>query len=265
VKPTEGERSPAPESEGALVVALRWPVRVVVLVVVVPVRLVWDALVVADSRAAGTRGRTGGAVRCPAPPGLAAAGKPLVPARDGRQNAVMPELVLPTVAVHESFVAAMKEFEAEGRAGDGTSVGSDIDEFGARWHEPEGFAAYVAAIRADEREETVRHAGHVPCTTLWYVEGDTYLARFAIRHRLNDFLLEQGGHVGYDVRASARRRGHATAMLREGLPHLRRLGIDPALITCEHDNTASRKVIEGGGGVLEDRRGDKLRYWVPTA
>lgn len=39
-------RAPAPEAEGALVVALRRPVRVVVLVIVVPVRLLWDALVV---------------------------------------------------------------------------------------------------------------------------------------------------------------------------------------------------------------------------
>lgn len=177
----------------------------------------------------------------------------------------MPKLVLPTTAVHASFVAAMKEFETEGRAGDGSSIGQEIEEFGDRWHEPEGFAAYVAALRAEEHEETVRTAGHVACTTLWYVDGDAFLGRFAIRHRLNDFLLEQGGHIGYDVRASARRRGHATAMLREGLVHARALGIDPALITCEHDNTASRKVVEGGGGVFEDRRGDKLRYWVPTA
>ncbi len=96
------------------------------------------------------------------------------------------------------------------------------------------------------------------------MDGGTYLGRFAVRHRLNDFLFEQGGHIGYDVRASARRRGHATAMLRDGLEHTRRLGIDSALITCDHWNTGSRKVIEACGGVFEDQRGDKLRYWVPT-
>jgi predicted acetyltransferase len=176
----------------------------------------------------------------------------------------MLKLVLPTSAVRASFVAAMQEFQSEGRAGDGTAVGRDIAEFGDRWHEPDGFAAYVEAVRAGEREET-RRRGFVACTTLWYVDGDTYLGRFAVRHRLNDALFEQGGHIGYDVRASARRRGHATAMLREGLAYTRRLGIDPALITCDHWNTASRKVIEAGGGVLEDQRGDKLRYWVPTA
>ncbi|MGW7146581.1 hypothetical protein ACWGIY_20360, partial [Streptomyces sp. NPDC054878] len=35
-----------PQAEGCLAVAIRIPVRIVVLVLVVPVRLVWDALVV---------------------------------------------------------------------------------------------------------------------------------------------------------------------------------------------------------------------------
>ena len=42
------------------------------------------------------------------------------------------------------------------------------------------------------------------------------------------------------------------------------LGIDPALITCDADNVGSRAVIEANGGVLEDQRGPKLRFWVPT-
>ncbi len=54
-------------------------------------------------------------------------------------------------------------------------------------------------------------------------------------------------------------------MLRAVLPHARALGIDRALVTCDSDNVGSRKVIEAGGGVLEDQRGIKLRYWVPTS
>lgn len=76
--------------------------------------------------------------------------------------------------------------------------------------------------------------------------------------------MEVGGHIGYDVRPTARRRGHATAMLRAALPIARRIGIETVLVTCDLTNTASRKVIESCGGRFEDERGGKLRFWVPT-
>lgn len=78
-------------------------------------------------------------------------------------------------------------------------------------------------------------------------------------------LREVGGHIGYDVRPSARRRGHATAMLRAALPVAYGLDIESALVMCDVDNIASRKVIEANGGIFEDQRGGKLRFWVPTA
>ncbi len=124
--------------------------------------------------------------------------------------------------------------------------------------------AYVERLKAEALEETPRRPGWVPCTTLWWAEGDEYLGRIAIRHRLTPALTEVGGHIGYDVRRSARRQGHATAMLRAALPVARRLGIDGALITCDVDNLASRKVIEHNGGVLVDELNGKLRYWVRT-
>ncbi|HEY6738865.1 MAG TPA: GNAT family N-acetyltransferase [Actinopolymorphaceae bacterium] len=177
----------------------------------------------------------------------------------------MPELVLPTTAVHASFLEAMREFRAEGRgaAHDNTMIGRELRD-NLEWDTEEGFARYVERLRADALEESPRPQGFVPSTTLWYVDGSEYLGRLAIRHRLTPFLLEEGGHIGYDVRPSARRRGYATAMLAAALPFCVRLGIDPALVTCDDDNIASRKVIEANGGVFEDQRGKKLRFWVPT-
>ncbi|WP_020136186.1 GNAT family N-acetyltransferase [Streptomyces sp. 351MFTsu5.1] len=109
-----------------------------------------------------------------------------------------------------------------------------------------------------------RTPDRVPMTNLWYVQGDTFLGTLSIRHRLTLHLLELGGHIGYAVRPGARRRGHATAMLRAALPVCRQLGIERALITCDVTNTASRKVIEANGGEFEDRRGVKLRFWIRT-
>ena len=160
----------------------------------------------------------------------------------------------------------MAEFQTEGRGdpADFSMIGGEIREFGGRWAMPEGFAAYVDWLRSQALEESARPGGFVPSTTLWWVENEHYLGRIAIRHRLTAELLEGGGHIGYDVRPSARRHGHATAMLRAALPVARDLGIASALVTCDESNVASKKVIEANGGVFEDRRGQKLRFWVPT-
>ena len=178
----------------------------------------------------------------------------------------MPSLVAPTVDVHASFLQAMDEFQAEGRgsADDNTMVGEEIRQNRKTWHDADAFAAYTAGLRADALEDTPRPNGYVPCTTLWYVDGDRYLGRLAIRHELTEWLREYGGHIGYDVRPSARRQGHATAMLREALLVAMDLGIHPVLITCDNDNLGSRRVIEANGGRFADERGGKLRFWVPT-
>ena len=175
----------------------------------------------------------------------------------------MPQLVLPTPAVQRSFLEAMEEFVAEGAEHSQTAAW--IEHHAPGWTDPAVFGAFADAVRADALDETSRPDHHVPCTTLWWVDGEDYLGRIAIRHRLNDVLLEVGGHIGYDVRPSRRREGHATAMLQQALPWARDLGIDPALVTCDLDNVASVRVIEAAGGELEDVRGAKRRYWVPTS
>jgi predicted acetyltransferase len=167
----------------------------------------------------------------------------------------MPELALPSLDVRASFFEALAEFRAEGRV---------RPEHGVSPSDIEAFAAYVARLRADALEDAPRAEGWVPATTLWYVDGATYIGRISIRHRLTPSLREVGGHIGYDVRPSRRRLGHATAMLRDALPIAASLGIPSALVTCDEDNIGSRKVIEANGGVLEDQRGGKLRFWVRT-
>jgi predicted acetyltransferase len=130
--------------------------------------------------------------------------------------------------------------------------------------DPGTFAAFTRRLHSLALPMTPRPPGKVPETKLWWVDGDEYLGGLSIRHELTAPLRELGGHIGYVVRPSARRRGHATAMLAAALPVAQDLGIGPALLTCDVDNLASRRVIESNGGVLEDQREDKLRFWVPT-
>lgn len=161
----------------------------------------------------------------------------------------------------------MAEFGDEGRGAptDFTEIGREIRTFRSSWASLDGFARYVQWLADQAREDSPRPAGNVPATNLWLIDGDEYVGRIAIRHRLTDRLREAGGHIGYDVRPSLRRRGHATRMLRDALIVARSLGITTALLTCDVDNVASRRVIERNGGVLQDQHEGKLRFWVPTA
>lgn len=179
----------------------------------------------------------------------------------------MSELVVPTMRVHISFVAAMEELRAEGHGApdDRSTAGRELRAYGSRWHEPEEFRRYLRQLEEEETEEYARRAGRVPQTTRWWISGEDYLGRIDIRHRLTERLSEWGGHIGYDVRPSARRRGHATAMLAAARPIACQIGVDPALLTCDEDNIASRKVIEANGGALADNVRGKLRYWLPTS
>jgi predicted acetyltransferase len=179
---------------------------------------------------------------------------------------VVPELIPPDPRLRTSFERAMAEFRAEGRgvADDHSVIGNYVRDRPQTWSSDEAFRAFAEEVRAQRLEETPRPDGFVPVTELWWVDGDEFLGRVGIRHRLSPALLETGGHIGYDVRPSARRRGHATAMLREALLVARGLGIERVLVTCDVDNIGSRTVIERNGGVLEDEREGKLRFWVST-
>jgi predicted acetyltransferase len=178
----------------------------------------------------------------------------------------MPILIVPTVAVHRSFLAAWDELgpDHERWMGARSIVGAEEDWTRDQAADPAEFARLVAAIRLEAETETELPAGLVHQTVLWFVDGVEFLGRLSIRHYLTPPLTEVGGHIGYCVRPSARRQGYATQMLAQSLPIAGALGIDPALVTCDADNTGSRKVIEAAGGELEDERHGKLRFWVPT-
>jgi predicted acetyltransferase len=128
----------------------------------------------------------------------------------------VPTLVPPTTTVLDSFLRAMAEIRAEGRGGDDdhTMIGAEFRRHGATWHTPAGFASYLADLRTSADPDHPRPSGLVACTTFWWTDGDTFLGRIAVRHQLTERLRIIGGHIGYDIRPTARRQGHATAMLR---------------------------------------------------
>ena len=83
-----------------------------------------------------------------------------------------------------------------------------------------------------------------------------------LRLRLNDYLLEKGGHIGYSIRPSERGKGYAKESLRQGLQIAKEKNIHRVLVTCSIKNLASQAVILANGGQLEDIRHETERYWI---
>ncbi|MEU9859787.1 GNAT family N-acetyltransferase [Streptomyces sp. NPDC047971] len=174
----------------------------------------------------------------------------------------MPELVAPTAHLQTSWLEAHAEW-SPGAHQDG--AGMRLAEGDALAH-PDVFAAWVGRLRAQADPTLPLAAGWVHATHWWIVEDGAYAGAIDLRHDLNDLLLRAGGHIGYSVRPSARRRGLATWALGAVLPEARALGLARVLVTCDDDNIASARTIERNGGVLEDVRetelGRKRRYWI---
>jgi len=108
----------------------------------------------------------------------------------------------------------------------------------------------------------------VPSSEFWLVRGRRILGRISVRHRLNANLEIEGGHIGYDVRPSERRKGYGSLMLELALEEARTIGLKRVLITCDTDNIASAKIIEKNGGIFERHdispmSGKQLnQYWI---
>ena len=138
--------------------------------------------------------------------------------------------------------------------------------FGLWFDDDTSFPEYVRL--AERRSRGLDLEGRlVPSTFLVADVGGVIVGRASIRHELNDFLLQEGGHIGYAVLPEHRRRGYATEILHRSLDVTDGLGIARVLVTCDDDNVGSATVIERCGGVFDSyatgESGARVRrYWI---
>jgi predicted acetyltransferase len=168
-------------------------------------------------------------------------------------------LVAPAVAFDAPFVEMMDDFDAAGEHTQfrGTDALARTD-----------FPAYVRVL-----EERARGAnlppGYVPDSQYWLVrDGATVLGVVSLRHYLTPALDDVGGHIGYSIRPSERRKGYGTRVLALALERAAALGLARVLVTCDTDNIGSARIIEKNGGVLasqgysERTQSTVSRYWI---
>jgi predicted acetyltransferase len=168
------------------------------------------------------------------------------------------ELVLPHTRYKRSFLEALREYQEEKLP---KYIELNPDELEVH------FDVYVRNLLA-EAEGKGLPEGYVSHTEYWLVLGNEFIGMADIRHELSDFLLNVGGHIGYDIRPSKRRQGYGSLILKLGLQKAQELGLRNILVTCDLDNEGSRRIIEKNGGRLENilDRGPKMtkkrRYWI---
>ena len=107
----------------------------------------------------------------------------------------------------------------------------------------------------------------VPADTYFMTDGsDRIIGAVNIRHELNDYLFKFGGHIGYGVRPTERRKGYASTMLKLALQKCLKLNLTKVLVVCDKENPASARTIIGNSGVLENEilEGDRIRqrFWI---
>ena len=165
-----------------------------------------------------------------------------------------------TAADRQKVLDYKKEFLMNGDSLDGTAG------LGAA----ESYEDWLSALSDNSNENTLR-PGRVPASTCLAVRvtDGTLVGMIDIRHRLNDYLLRCGGHIGYSVRKSERRKGYAREMLGKALLICRELSIGRVLVTCDSHNEASEKTILANGGVLENEVPDggrmTKRFWITVS
>ncbi len=147
-------------------------------------------------------------------------------------------LISPTINLESQFRAMLQDWHSHNEELSPWTIGLDTSDF------KKYIDTLLNAPKGIDLEGLL-----VPHSSFWLVdENQNILATSNLRHTLNDKLWITGGHIGYGVAPSARRKGCATKILKLTLLEAKKLGIGKALVTCSKSNIGSAKSILKNGG-----------------
>jgi len=157
------------------------------------------------------------------------------------------------------------------------SYRSLIEEFTSRGEKLVPFTLSFEYKRFDELLKTLSDNsrgigipdGFVANSSFWLVRDESEIVGVSnLRHELTSALRLEGGHIGFGIRPSLRRKGFGAQILRQTLLRAKSLGLKRVLLTCGKGNIASANVILANGGVLDSEafyppRNEVLqKYWI---
>ncbi|MED2934646.1 GNAT family N-acetyltransferase [Bacillus wiedmannii] len=166
-------------------------------------------------------------------------------------------LLTPTTDLQEEYLDFYKEWKDSGE----TMIPWVISK------DPSNFKAMIQELH-DAHNGVNLPEPWVPDSTYWLVtDNNRIVGAVNIRHSLTEHLFNAGGHIGYGIRPSERRKGYATKLLELSLEKTKELNITKALVVCDKANTASEKTILHNGGLRDhdftEEDGNVVRrFWI---
>lgn len=115
------------------------------------------------------------------------------------------------------------------------------------------YEEWLEKVTKEQSKKYAESIGKVPANTYFTIrESDNKIIGMVnIRHYLNDYLRKFGGHIGYGIRPTERRKGYNKVNLYLGLKCLKEHGVKEAFLDCEKNNPASSKTMIALGGKLK--------------
>ena len=168
------------------------------------------------------------------------------------------KLIDPSVELESKYGAMIKDWE---------STGEQLVPFVLRYDYSD-FQAFITQMENETKGLFYQHEHvMVPHSTYWLMDEDQNIVGVSnLRHKLNEALRKVGGHIGYGIAPSHRRKGYATLILELSLLKAGDMGIGDVLVTCHKDNIGSAKSILKNGGILEQELeldGKAIEnYWI---
>lgn len=123
---------------------------------------------------------------------------------------------------------------------------------GAMLEKTKSYAKWLEQLEKNSDEKTVTPEWVMSSTFFVIRKSDgKVIGMIDIRHHLNTFLAEYGGHIGYGVRPTERGRGYGIQILQLGLAYCEKIGLAKVMVACYKENEASSKTIRTCDGILE--------------
>lgn len=109
---------------------------------------------------------------------------------------------------------------------------------------------------------------NVHATTFFSVRksDNRIVGSIQLRHFLTEELEKHGGHIGYGIRPTERKKGYGKQQLLLVLEVAKSMKIPKVMISCDKDNIASSKTAISCGGILKGENVYKGKeeqvYWI---